>query len=118
MLKTKLYRTRIVCAPQVLEAVVDILRRHLPMELHNTRITEDDIWHVLSYAAAHRTTVESACVELEQAPSGNRFREVLRAALPDRTTLQRELNTALRSQLPRSLLKGKRSYALAGDLTP
>jgi putative transposase len=32
-------------------------------------------------------------------------------------TLQRELNTALRSQLPRSLLKGKRSYALAGDLT-
>ena len=117
MLKTNLYRTRIVCAPQVLDALMGILRWRVPLELQNTRITEDDIWYVLSYAAAHRTTIESACVELEDAPSGNRFREVLRAALPDRMTLQRELNTALRAQLPRSLLKGKRSYALAGDLT-
>jgi putative transposase len=119
MLKLKLTNktNRVVHAPQVLEAFTSVLRRYLPLELQSTRITEDDIWQVLSYATSHRTFIESACTELEDAPSGNRLREVLSAALPVPRDLQRQLNTALRAQLPRSLLKGKRSYALAIDVT-
>lgn len=117
MPKPTIKANRVIHAPQVLEAFTSVLRRHLPLDLQATRITEDDIWNVLSYATSHRTFIESACTELEDAPSGNRLREVLGAALPTPRDLQRQLNTALRAQLPRSLLKGRRSYALAIDVT-
>lgn len=117
MPKPTIKTNRVIHAPQVLDAFTKVLCRHLPLELQETRTTADDIWKVLSYATSHRTFIESACSELEGAPSGNRLREVLSAALPASPDLQRQLNTALRAQLPRSLLKGKRSYALAIDIT-
>lgn len=107
---------QVIFAPQVLEAFIATLRPRLSLDLQNTRITADDIWYVLSYASVHQLTLESACTELAEAPSGNRFREVLAAALPERRVLQRELNTILRWQLPKSLLTGKRDYALALDV--
>ena len=116
MRKPSFKPNRIIRAPQVLEAFIALLRPRLPLDLQKTRITADDIWYVLSYASIHRLTVESACTELAEAPSGNRFREVLAAALPERRVLQRELNTVLRGQLPKCLLKGKRDYALAVDV--
>ena len=107
---------RVVRAPQVLEAFTATLRPRLPLDLQNTRITADDIWYVLGYASVHRLALEAACTELAEAPSGNRFREVLAAALPERQVLQRELNTTLHWQLPKCLLTGKRDYALALDV--
>lgn len=108
---------RIIRARQVLDALTHLLRRWLPLELRNTRLTTDDLIFVLSFACVHRTSLESACTELASAPSGNRFREVLTQALPKRPVLQRALNTILRQQVPRILLKGKRAYSLAIDLT-
>lgn len=108
---------RIIRARQVLDALTQLLGRWLPLELRNTRLTTDDLIFVLSYASVHRTSVESSCTELASAPSSNRFREVLIQALPKRPQLQRALNTILRQQLPRILLKGKRAYSLAIDLT-
>ena len=108
---------RVIRSPQVLEAFAATVRPHLPLEVRHTRITEDDLVYVLGYASVHGTSVGAACTELDQAPSGNRFREVLAAALPGRTQLQRALNSILRRQLPRPLLKGQRSYALAMDVT-
>jgi hypothetical protein len=109
--------SRIIRARQVLDALTQLLRRWLPLELQNTRLTTDDLLFILSFACVHRTSLESACTELASAPSSNRLREVLIQALPKRPQLQRALNTILRQQLPRILLKGKRSYALAIDLT-
>lgn len=108
---------RIIRARQVLDALTYLLRRWLPLELRHTRLTPDDLIFVLSFACMHCTSVESACTELASAPSGNRFREVLTQALPKRPVLQRALNTILRQQVPRILLKGKRAYSLAIDLT-
>jgi putative transposase len=102
---------------QVLEAFVRTLRSKLPLELQGTRITKRDMLYVLGYASVHRLSPGAACAELDEAPSGNRFREVLTAALPQRAHLQRQLNTILRGQLPPSVLKGKRGYALAIDMT-
>jgi len=45
------------------------------------------------------------------------LREVLAKALPDRATLQGALNRILRTQTPRFVKKGKRSYYIAIDLT-
>ncbi len=104
-------------AAQVLQALLALLHRRLPLVLHETRITAQILLEVLAYASVHQTSVDTACQELESAPSGNRVREVLKAALPERRVLQRQLNSVLRSQLPRSFLKGKRSYCIALDIT-
>jgi putative transposase len=117
MPKPKHKTNRTIRSEQVLEAFICVIRPHLPLGLQNTRITADDILYVLAYASVHRLSIDSACKELEQAPSANRFREVLTVALPKRLRLQRELNTVFRQQLPRCFLKGKRSYSIALDIT-
>ena len=93
------------------------MRPYLPLDLQNTRITAEDIIAVLGYASANRISMDAACNELKEAPSGNRLREVLAQALPDRATLQRALNTILRTQTPRFVKQGKRAYSIAIDLT-
>lgn len=103
--------------PQLLESLVQLLRRGLPMHLQNTRITSEEAYTLLSYAAVNQTSLEGACAELTDAPSGNRLREVLLPALPACPQLQRRLNTLLRWQLPARVCRGKGRYELAIDLT-
>lgn len=109
--------TRTIRSEQVLNAFMQVVRRNLPLDLKNTYITADDILYVLAYANIHRLSIESACQELEGAPSGNRLREVLAEALPDRTDMQRALNRIFRQQLHPSVWKCKRDFNIAIDLT-
>jgi putative transposase len=117
MSKRAVKNNRILRSQQVLNALIAILRSYLPLDLRNTRITAEDVIAVLGYASVHRISMDAACNELKEAPSGNRLREVLVQALPDREVLQRALNTILRSQTPRFVKKGKRAYYIAIDLT-
>jgi putative transposase len=117
MSKLAIKNNRILRSQQVLNAFITIVRAYLPLDLRNTRITAEDIIAVLGYASVHRVSMDAACHELKEAPSGNRLREVLAQALPDREALQRALNTILRSQTPRFVKKGKRAYSIAIDLT-
>ena len=117
MSKPVLKNNRVLRSQQVLKALIAVLRPYLPLDLQNTRITAEDILAVLSYASVHRISMDAACNELKEAPSGNRLREVLAQALPDRKVLQRALNTILRAQTPRFVKKGKRAYYIAIDLT-
>ena len=117
MFKPALKNNRILRSQQVLNALIMILRRYLPLDMKNTRITAEDIIAILGYASANRISIDAACHELKEAPSANRLREVLAQALPDRTILQRALNTILRAQTPRFVKKGKRAYFIAIDLT-
>ena len=109
--------TRIIHAPQVMDALMDTIRPSLSLDLPHTRITSEMALQVLAYASVNGLTLEASCARLEQAPSGNRLREVLLPALPELPVLQRRLNTTLRRQLPRVLLKGTRDYEIAIDLT-
>ncbi len=117
MSKSKQHHKPESASAQVLLAMRRSLERYVPLNLQGTRLTAADLWQVLFHASVHRTSIEGACTTLDQVGSGNRVREVLQAALPSATVLQRALNTALRRQLPRVLLKGRRSYALAMDCT-
>jgi hypothetical protein len=117
MSKPTIKITRTIRSEQVLNAFVQVVRRNLPLDLKHTRITADDIIYALAYANVHRLSIASACQELREAPSGNRLREVLVEALPDRAGLQRALNRMFHQQLHPSLLKGKRDYNFAIDLT-
>lgn len=109
--------TRRIRSEQVLNAFIQVIRQNLPLDLQNTRITADDVIYVLAYADVHCLSIESACQELHDAPSGNRLREVLVAALPNRACMQCALNRMFCQQLHPSLLKGKRDYNIAIDLT-
>jgi len=117
MSKPTVQITRTIRSEQVLNAFVQVVRQNLPLELKKTRITAEDILYVLAYANVHRMSIASACQELQDAPSGNRLREVLVEALPDRAGLQRRLNRIYHQQLHPSLLKGRRDYNIAIDLT-
>ena len=76
--------TRTIRSEQVLNAFVRVVRRNLPLDLKNTRITAEDIIYALAHANVHRLSIASACQELRDAPSGNRLREVVTEAVPDR----------------------------------
>jgi len=109
--------TRTIRSEQVLNAFMQVIRNNLPLDLKNTRITSEDIIYVLAYANVHRLSIESACQELQGAPSRNRLREVLVESLPDRTGMQRALNRLFRQQLHPSVWKCKRALNIAIDLT-
>jgi len=109
--------TRTIRSEQVLDAFVQVVRRNLPLDLKKTRITADDIIYALGYANVHRLSIESACQELQGAPSGNRLREVLAEALPDRKGMQSALNRMFCHQLHPSVWKHKRGFNIAIDLT-
>jgi hypothetical protein len=109
--------TRTIRSEQVLNAFVEVVGKNLPLDLKNTRITAEDIIYALGYANVHRLSIESACQELQEAPSGNRLREVLVDALPDRTEMQSMLNRMFRQQLHPSIWKCKRDFNIAIDLT-
>ncbi len=108
---------RKIDSTQVLQALLTVLQRWVPLDLKKTRITAEVLLNVLAYASVHQTSIDTACLELGTAPSANRVREVLNDTLPARPILQRQLNTVLRTQVPRHLFKGKRSYCIAIDIT-
>ena len=117
MSKPTIKVTRTIRSEQVLNTFVQVVRKNLPLDLKNTRITADDIIYVLAYANVHRLSIASACQELQEAPSGNRLREVLVEALPDRAGMQRILNRIFRQQVHPSVWKCKRDFNIAIDLT-
>jgi len=117
MLRPTWKPTRTFQPMQLVDVLTDLLRRSLPLDLQHTRLTPEDVWEVLAYAAVRQQTIEGACQALEGAPSGNRLREVLAEALPPLPQLQGQLNTVLRRQLPRALWQKRRPFHLALDLT-
>jgi hypothetical protein len=76
MSKLAVKNNPILRSQQVLNALIVILRPYLPLDLRNTRITAEDIIAVLGFASVHRISMDAACNELKEAPSGNRLREV------------------------------------------
>ena len=109
--------TRTIRSEQVLNAFIDVVRKNVALNLKNTRITAEDIFYVLAYAHVHRLSIESACQELQEAPSGNRLREVLFEALPNRAGMPHMLNRTFRQQVHPSVWKCKRDFNIAIDLT-
>lgn len=109
-------RNREIRSEQLVNALTGVMQKYVPLALKHTRITPSETWQLLAYAAVNGSTLESACQALPQGPSGNRLREVLLPALPERSKLQSRLNRLLRSQLHPSLWKKPRGLHVAIDL--
>lgn len=102
--------------------LVELVLAHLPRGIDGRKIDDRLAWDILCYASVKRISIESACLELAAAPSGNTTREHLDAALdPSRAgmrELEAQLNQTLRAQLPKQVLRwiSRRRVENAADL--
>jgi hypothetical protein len=97
--------------------VSEVLQEHFPLAMEGRVYEAQDIWDVLIAAAVERLTIEGASEVLENAPSPNTVREVLRGIVPDNgmEDLQGRLNELVVARLPPHLLRG--SLPCAIDVT-
>lgn len=89
---------------QARATLLDILLPHLALGIAGRGLDDQKAYEILCYASVKRISIESACLQLADAPSGNTLREHLQGALePDRAglaALEAQINQTLRQQLP------------------
>lgn len=123
MSRRRAKNTEPVSSRQVRGAILSIVGAHLPLGINGRELDDEMLWDILIYASVNRTTIETACNELEGVPSGNTVRDHLTCALGDHRSgvveLEARLNLALKAQLPRPVQKSlfRRSHEIAIDLT-
>jgi putative transposase len=111
-----------VKSEQVRAALLEVLQACLPLGISGRDLDDQTLWDILLYASLHRTTIEAACTELADVPSSNTTREHLNDTLDETPSgvveLERQLNTALRAQLPLRFVKrlGHQRFDIAIDL--
>ena len=91
------------------------LQNYVPMRDYKRKLTAQALWAVLLVAATGVTSIHACCGRLDEIASEETIRKALIASLPEFAELQRQLNRALASRLPRTLRR--RSQRLAIDLT-
>ena len=121
MNKRHVKHTKPVDSTQVHSALVSLLTDTLPLDLEARDLDEEMLWDILLYASFHQTTIESACLELgvsSGTTTRNHLTEELGDSPSDVLALERQLNQALRTQLPRSFRRhlNSRPYDVAIDL--
>lgn len=108
-------------ATQTLELAVETMQSHLPLMFDSPQYEPDDIWHVLILAAAQGRSIDSAPVDLAQAPSASTVRYQLRTHLfahHDLLALEQVLNAALVAQLPPGIRHSRQRLAIDLTLVP
>jgi putative transposase len=107
---------------QAQAAILAFVLAHLPLGIEGRDINDQLAWEILCYAALKRCSIESACLALAGAPSGNTVREHLKEALDASPAglreLERLLNQALQAQVPKEVWRraNKKRVETAADL--
>lgn len=116
-------RTKAVVSAQLRAAILQVAQQHVPLPVEGGDADDTWLWEILLYASVNAISIESACNELADAPSGNTTRDYLNSALADPreqvVQLETQLNAALRAQLPRRITKRlarTQSFEVAIDL--
>ena len=86
-----------------LEFTVDVLTQHFELEAAGYRCQTRDLWQVLLAAAAHGSTLQATCRDLQEAPAPSTVRGYLHHQWTAEQVrpLEESFNRALASQLPR-----------------
>lgn len=83
------------------------------------KCTKAVVFNILLIAAARMSSIFAACRDLSGAPSDQAVRDAIAKQLPDTADeLQDQVNLALTTNLPRSLLRRKRAVAIDLTLIP
>jgi putative transposase len=108
-------KTKQLTAQDVYELTSETLQEYFPLDMSDSLYEAQDIWDVLVAAAVERVTIETTCGLLEDAPSPNTVRDVVRGLLGDDAELARleeRVNELLVARLPKNLLKRARPGAI------
>jgi len=97
-----------------LDFTIAVLEHYFDLSADGTLCQTADLWRVLVQAAARRTTIETVCNDLADAPDSNTVRGYLKDQLTVTTIrgLQRDCNRALAGQLPDWLRDTPRDIAI------
>ena len=90
----------------------------LRLEYEGIKCTASTLLQVLLIAAARVVSIFAACRDLADAPSDQTIRNALAATLPDPPELERRLNRALATKLPKALRRKSRMIAIDLTLIP
>jgi putative transposase len=105
-------------AQEIYRLTCETLQAHFKLDMSKSLYEAQDIWDVLIAAAVERVTIEMACGLLDDAPSPNTVRTVVRDMLTSEATLielEETINALLVARLPRTLFK--RALSGAVDIT-
>ncbi len=122
MNKRHVQHTKPVNSAQVRRALEHLLTTYLSLDIQGRELDAPMLWDILIHASVQQATIETACTELDGAPSGNTVREHLGHAVGDSEdrllALEHRLNRVLQAQLPRRFRRGLRDrrYDIAIDL--
>jgi len=95
-------------ASEVYEIVSTTLQEHFQLDMQAHDYEAQDIWDVLIAASVERLTIEMASQLLEQAPTGNTVRAIVKAMLAEAgnlTALEASMNSLVQRRLPKKLLR-------------
>lgn len=99
-----------------LEAAVECLSKHLPIEMEG-EYSPQDLFEVLLHAASQGDSIEHTAESLAGVPTGNGIRYHL-DKFDDMVTLERQLNAALQSRIPPKIAKRRHRMAMDLHLLP
>ena len=105
-------------AEDVYQVTSEVLQAHFNLDMSNSSYDPQDIWDVLIAAAVERMAIEMACKLLDNAPSPNTVRNVLRGLLGSDEALvelEKTANALLVGRLPKKLLRNSLPSAI--DIT-
>ena len=111
-------RQYIITAKDVQLHAVYVCQKHLGLRDYGPKCLACVVLTVLFYAAARITSLAAACAALLRAPSDQAIRDALAGTLPDIQELQRRLNRALASDLPKALRRRRQPLAIDFVLIP
>lgn len=94
------------------------LQSALRLEYAGTKCTASTLFGVLLIAAARVVSIFAACRDLADAPSDQTIRNALGDSLPEIGELERRLNLALVTNLPKALRRKARMIAIDLSLIP
>jgi putative transposase len=114
---TSLSPTPALTDEATLEAALDCLIEHVPLEVESTYFGCEDLFKILLRAASRHDSIEHTAQRLDGVPSGNGIRHHL-DKLDDMVTLERQLNGALQSRIPPKIRKGRHRLAIDLHLIP
>jgi len=114
--KRKVKSLPLLPAAEVRQMVSERLTTHLQLQAEGYTCSPPVLTDVLVQASVEGTTIESACDDLEAAPTGHTVRNYLNDQLrpADLSQLEAQVNAALTADLPKRLWRGPLN--LAADL--
>jgi putative transposase len=96
------------------QATIEHLREHLPIKANGTKVSTEMVLEVLVHAAVNGQSIEASCAKLAGSADSNTLRDYVNEAFCETMLdeVERRVNEALVSELPKKLRKNHQEIAI------